>query len=173
MHRRPLLLPLLAALLAPGMAFADDVGQGPARPSQKVRLDLHADLGGYASLGVGGRADIPLIRGGLLADVDDELALSPGLDLFFVNLDDDYYDGGPYLIPSCVLQWNFYPGPRWSIFPEAGLALFVGDGEHLRRGRSVYAAPAIGLGFRYQVGERGSLLARISTPTGLQLGVSF
>jgi hypothetical protein len=168
----PLVLASLGlALLAPLSAMAQD---GPeSNHIQGIRFDAHAVLGGYASLGAGLRLDIPLIGDGIIAGTDDELAISPGVDVFFEDFYARYYDGGPYLVPSCVLQWNFYIGPSWSVFPEAGVALYVGDREFLPRGRSVYAAPDVAFGARYHFNDRNALLARISFPTGFQLGLTF
>lgn len=157
-----------AAVLFAGPALAQD-----AHHIDDVRVDVHVDAGGYGSLGIGIRADIPLLRDGILANTDDELALSPGADMFFSDFYPDYYGGGPYVIPSVVLQWNFYLAPNWSVFPEAGVAFYVGDRHWMRRERSVYAVADLGLGARYHFSPRNALLARISTPTGLQLGVTF
>lgn len=172
MHRFFSTLPILAALIAPGVAAAASTSSAHIG---NARFDLHADLGGYASVGAGFRVDIPLIRTGLLANADDELALSPGLDVYFANVYHNYYDSDPYVIPSAVLQWNFYFPSGWSVFPEAGIAFYVGDGHYLRRGngRNVYATADFGLGARYHFSARNALLLRISTPTGFQIGVTF
>lgn len=139
-----------------------------------ARFDAHANFGGYGSIGGGVRIDLPILGEGILENVDDELAISPGLDIFGPTFYRDYYGGGPYLIPSAVMQWNFYVAPRWSVFPEAGLALYVGDADYLRRGNSgVYAALALGVGGRYHFSDRNALLLRVATPTGLQLGATF
>jgi hypothetical protein len=164
-------LPIACALSVPPVATA--ASPTSANHIDGVRLDVHADVGGYASLGAGFRVDIPLVGSGLIVGVDDELALSPGLDMFFLNIYRNYYDGAPYAIPNCVLQWNFYLGPVWSLFPEAGVAFYVGDGQSLPRGLPLYAALDVGLGARYHFSRRNALLARLSTPSGLQLGVTF
>jgi hypothetical protein len=164
---------LAFVLVTPVSAVADE---GPGLSSNHIegaRLDAHANFGGYVSLGAGMRVDLPLVRSGLLAGADDELALSAGADVFFTDFYDDYYDGGPYVIPSVVLQWNFYFAPQWSVFPEAGIAFYVGDEDYLPRGSSVYATYALGLGARYHFSDRNALLVRIATPTGLQVGATF
>ena len=169
------ILPYACALLAPVSAVAqDDVAHlSSSDYIAGLRFDAHANVGGYGLLGAGFRVDIPLISNGLLAGVNDELALSPGLDAFFAPVYHYNYDGGPYWLPSCVMQWNFYLGNHWSVFPEAGLALYMGNGDYLPRGRPVYAAVDIGVGARYHFSHRSALLARVSSPTGLQLGVTF
>lgn len=154
-------------------ALAQD-GEYSANHIGDLRLDVHANFGGYGSLGAGFRLDIPLLSEGMLTNVDDELALSFGADAFFYNdFFPDRYDGGIYVIPSAVLQWNFYIGDSWSVFPEAGIAFYIGDGNDLRRDASVYAAPAFGLGARYHFNDRNALLLRIATPTGFQIGITF
>ena len=167
-------LTLLAAGLALGStsALADD--DVTANHINGVRLDVHANFGGYGSLGAGFRVEVPLLKNGMLNEVDDELALSVGADAFFYSdFFPDRYNGGVYVIPSAVLQWNFYIGESWSVFPEAGIAFYVGDSRYLRRETSFYAAPAFGLGFRYHFNDRNALLVRVATPTGFQVGVTF
>lgn len=165
---------MVSALLAPGLAFAVEGGHPTSdNHIEGVRLDAHINFGGYASWGAGFRVDVPIVRNGLIASVDDELAISPGADVFFWHAYHDYYDGGPYLIPSVVLQWNFYVGPDWSIFPEAGLAMYVGDSHYLRGGAGFYLAPDFGFGARYHFSPRNAFLMRLSTPTGFQLGITF
>lgn len=167
-------LALMSALLAPGIASAKTAAKvDSANHISGVRFDLHADLGGYVSFGAGFRADLPLIHSGLLARTDDELALSIGVDAYFANFYHQYYSGGPYVIPSAVLQWNFYLGPNWSVFPELGVALYVGNGDDLPRGLPVYAALDVGVGVRYHFSNRNALLFRVNRPTGLQIGVTF
>lgn len=162
-------------LLAAHPAFAQDPEyRAPSwNHIRGVRLDLHADFGGYASLGAGLRLDIPLFPAGIFHGADDELALGLGIDGYFEDLAPHYYEGGPYLVPSCVGQWNFYFGSRWSLFGEAGLAVYVGDGAYFPSGYPVYAVPDLGMGARYHFSPRNALLVRISTPTGLQLGFTF
>jgi hypothetical protein len=87
-----------------------------------VRGDAHASLGGYGWWGVGLRADLPVLREGILPPgIDDELAISPGAELYFadLNTDETYYGGGVYAIPVVLAQWNVYLG-KWSVFPESG-----------------------------------------------------
>ena len=168
--RRMLPLLSLSTLLLPGVVQA--AGTSPNHIN-KVRFDVHADLGGYASVGAGFRADIGILPNGLLAKADDELAISLGADVFFANLYQDYYDGGPYIAPVAVAQWSFFLGPDWSIFPEAGISFYVGDPDFLPRGLPVYATLALGFGARYHFSSRNALLLRVSRPAGLQIGVTF
>lgn len=170
MYKTIAALSLVTVLVAPRSAEAATASH---HHISGVRFDVHADLGGYASVGAGFRADIPIMREGLLTNADDELAISLGVDAFFANFYHDYYDGGPYFAPVAVAQWNFYLGPEWSIFPEAGVAFYIGDEDYLPRGLPVYATLALGFGARYHFTERNALLMRVSRPAGLQVGVTF
>lgn len=164
----------LAATLAlgvPSLASAEDYSQNHIHG---VRADVHGNLGGYGSVGAGFRIDIPLVPNGFLDNVDDEFALSLGLDAFFYDFFPGYYDGGLYLIPIAVVQWNFYIHPKWSVFPEAGLAFYVGPGNsELRNGRRFYPTPAFSVGARYHFNTRNALLLRVSTPAGISVGITF
>lgn len=166
---------VLGLLLAGETAQAQDrlAASNSSNHIGGARFDVHANLGGYGSFGAGFRVDLPLLREGFIQNTDDEFALSIGADGFFVSFYDDYYDGGPYVIPSIVAQWNFYIGDQWSVFPEAGLSIWIGDSDYLRRGRGFYAAPNFALGARYHFTQRNAVLVRLGTPTGFQLGLTF
>ena len=125
--------------------------------------------------GLGGRVEFPLVKDGLIGgNVHDELALSLGADLLFSPVDHDYYTGTGYVIPIGALQWNFYLGPDWSIFPEAGVALHMGFDNYGYGDRAwFYPQPDLGFGARYHFDSRLALLMRISTPGGLQVGLNF
>lgn len=165
----------LIALILPLASTADAAEIRQQNHIRGARFDVHANVGGYASLGAGMRVDLPIVPDGFLNGADDELAISLGADVFGRSFYQDYYAGGAYLIPIVVAQWNFYVAPKWSVFPEAGIAMFVGNSRYLRHGGpgGLYAAPAFGLGGRYHFSDRNSLLVRISTPTGLQVGATF
>lgn len=172
MYRIPTVLILAGALLAPLTAAAAEIESD--NHIGGLRFDAHGVFGGYGSLGAGLHIDIPIVPNGLINGADDELALSPGADIFLTDFYPDYYGGGPYVIPSLVVQWNFYIGDDWSIFPEAGVAMFVGDRNYLRHGHEgFYLAPDLGFGARYHFSSRNALIARASSPLGLQLGVTF
>jgi hypothetical protein len=73
----------------------------------------------------------------------------------------------------------------WSIFPEAGLALSIGDdfAYHQHHGHQhdfdthdhvhVNVDPVIGFGARWHFGERMGLLMRLVFPYGSQIGITF
>lgn len=167
---------LVAAFLSTSALAAEPVDEPHADIDHNringVRMDVHADLGTYGGLGVGIRGDIPLVPEGFIDGVDDEFAISPGADVYLIN-SYSLYSGGPYVIPVIMAQWNFYLTDQWSVFPEAGLAMFIGNADYLPGNRGVYVTVATGAGARYHFNERNSLLMRASWPTGLQVGMTF
>ena len=122
---RLLALPTLLLLSTP--ALAAGVHTGPNHNQiDGVRWDIHLDLEPYGFFGVGARVEFALVPDGFLDSVNDELALSLGADLFFASVSYDpapYYPGGAWLVPVAAVQWNFYLGSEWSVFPELGLAV--------------------------------------------------
>ncbi len=139
---------------------------GPNRFSS-FRVEAHLDFGWYGMLGVGVRLEVPLAPSGILTEVDDELALSFGAELFY------FYGprAGPGVYPIVALQWNFFVGSNVSLFPELGVAFLFGPGRDAYWG--TFVAPFFGLGFRYHFNARNALLLRVSWPAGLQVGVTF
>lgn len=166
----------------PALANETHVGSNHNQISG-LRGEIHGNLDRYSVFGLGGRLEFAIVPNGIVSgNVRDELALSLGADIFFapVNVYDGYYySGGAYLVPIAAVQWNFYLGDRWSLFPELGLALHSGfDGRDWKDpdGRSVgwlYLEPDIGVGARFHFSPSVALLLRISTPGGAQLGLVF
>lgn len=167
----------MIGLVLSGTALAYD--GGPSSPAynriQGVRGELHATVSPFVVFGVGARADFPIVPHGLIGGgVHDELALSLGADAFFVELDSGYYSGGVYFVPIAALQWNFYIGQDWSIFPEAGITFYVtADGNGWNGHEAIYFGPDLGLGVRYHFAPRNALVLRASSPGGLQVGLTF
>ncbi len=139
----------------------------PARASAQqihgVRIEGHLDLALEGDPGVGARVDIPIVPNGFLDGANDELALSPGVDLLFNH--------GAWFGLPVALQWNFYLDPKWSVFPELGAVLFFGHG--VRGNSGVGADILVALGGRYHLNDRNALVLRIGWPFGLQFGVTF
>jgi hypothetical protein len=141
-----------------------------------VRPEVHFSLGGHGDLGAGFRVDIPIVPEGFLRNKRDDFALSPGMDIQFYDLghdnDGDDDDGdGVLFIPQLAAQWNIYfPRAGWSIFPEAGVAIVVGDWAG---NDDVHADPLVAFGARKHFNSRTALLLRGGWPTGFQVGVAF
>jgi hypothetical protein len=176
-----MLIPLCLLLTANAAAHDDHVGADHNQISG-VRFDIHANLDPYGMFGAGARFELPLVPNGFIGGkVHDELALSLGADLLFggTYLGWSDSDPGTFLTPLAAVQWNFYFGNNWSIFPEAGLAIHIGfthDTWYDGRGHAygwLYPQPELGLGARYHFNPNLALLMRVSTPAGLQVGLVF
>lgn len=138
-----------------------------------ARPEVHVGLGWEGELGFGARVDIPIVPRGLSDDVHDELALSPGGELYF-----DGGDGGDVDIAGVfAVQWNLYLAPEWSVFPELGLALIFSDHDRGQNDNDDDAGlrlrPLIAAGGRWHWSRRNSLVMRVSWPFGLQVGITF
>ena len=148
--------------LVPGQISSD----GPNRFAN-IRFEAHFAFGWYGALGGGARVEFPIVRAGLLPNVDDELALSIGAELFY------FY--GPYVglgvTPIAALQWNFFVGNNISLFPELGVAFVFGPSRDRYWGSVV--APYLGAGIRFHFTDRNAVLLRVSWPAGLQVGLTF
>jgi hypothetical protein len=136
-----------------------------------VRPEVHVGIGWDAELGFGARADIPIVPDGFVNDVHDELALSPGGEIYFDGGD----DGDIAIAAVLAAQWNFYLDPEWSVFPELGLALIFSDRD---RGRNdddadLRLRPLFAVGGRYHWSRRNAIVMRLSFPFGLQVGMTF
>jgi hypothetical protein len=174
--------PLSRALLAATVLVVGTVANASSADAQQyggidgVRFDVHLDLGWYGAFGAGFRADIPIVPDGIVDGVSDDLAISPGIDVFFLTYN-DYYDddGGVAFAPLVALQWNFYVSEHWSLFPELGFAMLIGDYGygHRHHNDRVHASLFLGLGARYHFNTRNALLMRISWPAGFQIGITF
>jgi hypothetical protein len=155
---------LTVGRLVPGQV-AGDV-QAPNRFAN-IRFEAHFAFGWYGALGGGGRVEFPIVRAGLLQNVDDELALSIGAEIFY------FY--GPSLglgvTPLAALQWNFFVGNSVSLFPELGLAFIFGPSRD--QYWATFIAPYLGLGVRFHFTDRNAVLLRVSWPAGLQVGLTF
>lgn len=148
-----------------------------------VRPEVHGSVGGRGDLGAGFRIDIPIVPEGFLRRGRDDFALSPGLDIQFYDFDHDGpHDRGPdprphrdrdgvLFIPQLAAQWNIYfPRHGWSIFPEAGLAVVIGDWDGYD---DVHVDPLVAFGARKHFNGRTALVLRAGWPCGLQVGVAF
>ncbi|HEX5657866.1 MAG TPA: hypothetical protein VFX59_11760 [Polyangiales bacterium] len=153
-----------------------------------MRPEAHLSIGGHGDLGVGFRIDIPIVPEGFLGRGRDDFALSPGLDLQFFDFghdDDDCVRGGRaricrdgdhdgdgvLVIPQLAAQWNFYfPRHAWSIAPELGLAIVIGDwhGDD-----DVHVDPLVAFVARKHFSGRTALVLRGGWPSGLQIGIAF
>lgn len=157
-----------ASLIGPSLSLGQTDGPGFSAPNRfaNFRFEAHVGFGWYGAVGVGARIEFPLVRQGLLPNVDDELALSLGAEFF-------YYYGpvGIGVTPLAALQWNFFVSNAVSIFPELGVAFIFGPSRERYWG--TFVAPYLGFGVRFHFTDRNALLLRGSWPAGLQIGITF
>jgi len=156
---------------------------------QGIRADVHGNMAYYGAAGAGFRLDIPIVPRGFLhsSRVQDELAISAGLDLFFFAFSRNcYVDGagnrrcsdraGFGIWPVVMAQWNLYLTRSWSVFPELGVAFVIHDRNY--RGvrdkhSNFYVTPAASFGARWHFSRRNSMLFRVNFPAGFQVGITF
>lgn len=159
---------LLALLAAPRVGFA----QAPHNTKiHDLRPEAHLGIGFFGGLGGGGGAEFAIVPEGFLSDLDDELALRVGGELVFDDDDGPGDDDDLFGAALVATQWNLYLSPEWSVFPELGLTLIIGD--YGRGNDSVHLDIVFAAGGRYHLGTRTSLFLRIIHPFGFQFGVTF
>lgn len=78
-----------------------------------------------AGFGFGFRASIPVLSNGPIPRLNNNLAVSFGVDwAFFAGCRPNDYDcGANDLWFPFVMQWNFFITQAWSVFPEIGMAV--------------------------------------------------
>jgi hypothetical protein len=87
---------------------------------QWTNVPLRSDVGP----GVGFRASIPVIQQGPISGINNNLAISFGVDWahFWACRPGPECGANDIWFPI-VMQWNFFVTPAWSFFPEVGLAI--------------------------------------------------
>ncbi len=133
-------------------------------PFLPLRLDGHAALDWDGRLGVGARADFVLISGTFRYSARDELALSVGGDVTFINFDGSNAIDG---YPTVALQWALGVNDRFNFYTELGLV-----GRIERSGWSGIN-PAFGFGARYYLRRSFGLQGRFGWPIAFAGGVVF
>lgn len=135
-----------------------------------VRPELHLSVGGHGDFGAGFRVDIPVVPQGFLRNGRDDFALSPGMDVQFIDFGDHHHGNAVLLLPQLAAQWNFYFPRGWSIFPEAGFAVVIGDWDGHD---DVHVDPLLAFGFRRHFSSHAALVVRVGWPSGLQVGIAL
>jgi hypothetical protein len=196
------------AAIAPRAALADDTIKHPGdHPKYGVEIEPHL-LWGWThytylpsdGFGAGARFSIPLVDNGFVSTINNNVAISFGIDwLHYSGVGCYYYYYGPgrgpypcyavgdvnYLFFPVAMQWNFFVAQKWSVFGEPGLAIYHGWFDYCA---NAPAAPpgtpqcvnptstgvdfAFYLGGRYHFNEHVALTMRIGYPT-FSFGVSF
>jgi hypothetical protein len=181
MPNRPLLRMLIWTAFFVTLGFAGHASAQRGNEIDSVRIDAHLDANYWAAFGAGMRVDIPIVRD-VIDGVGDEMTVSPGIDFLFWHF--HYYADHPHddfvVFPHAVWQWNFYLNEHWSVFPEAGFGIWIGDDAHHHHHHDpnvehahVYFDFVAGVGARYHFNDDIALLMRASWPVGLQIGLTF
>jgi hypothetical protein len=179
----------LVLVTASAAARADDTIQRPGdHPAYNFELEPHLLLGSddayaWGGWGLGVRVSIPLVDNGFVSTINNNVAISFGLDI--EHYDGCWYNGNctaTYFDFPVVMQWNFYVAQRWSVFGEPGIVLYHGfiancpNGVDCPNGHpngdDVGIEPAIYLGGRYYLSNNVTLTARIGFPS-CSFGISF
>ncbi len=140
--------------------------------------------GDGTGIGVGFRGSIPLVDNGFVKTINNNVAISFGIDWMRYDVDnwcgrywrrgDDRFcgwdDDFSILWVPVAMQWNFFLTENWSVFGEPGLALRIND-DHYDDDMDLdfvfYA------GGRYHFSDSVGLTIRLGFPTALSVGVSF
>lgn len=147
--------------------------------SDLVRIEAHGTLSTYEGIGGGLRGEFVVLPEGAIPNFDDDLSLTVGGDaiLFFDDEDwrdrYDHDDEGIGLWAAGAVQWNFYLGRDWSVFPEIGIWLQFGEDGRGHRDDDFDIDLLVGIGARYHLGGRSAILLRLEHPGLLHIGVQF
>jgi hypothetical protein len=186
-------------------AYADDTIKHPGdHPKYSVEIEPHGLWSWrhyyYApndGFGLGVRVSIPIVENGFVPSINNNVAISFGVDWVHYSGADCYYYGPPpnpqnpgpcyvlgdanYLFFPVAMQWNFFVAQRWSVFGEPGLAIYHGFFDYCYNvppGTRCPSPTQTGIDFAFYAGGRfhfsdhATLTMRIGYPT-FSVGVSF
>jgi hypothetical protein len=187
----------------PRAAAADDTIKRPGdHPQYVVEVEPHGVWGwthyNYApddGFGLGLRLSIPVTDNGFISTINNNVAISFGVDWLHYSGANCYYYwygpryGGPcyyvgdanYLFFPVVMQWNFFVAKQWSVFGEPGFIIWHGFFNYCSQvpiGAPCSNPSETGVDFAFYAGgrfhfnEHVALTMRIGYPT-FSLGVSF
>jgi hypothetical protein len=186
----------------PRAAVADDTIKRPGdHPQYVVEVEPHGVWGwthyNYApndGFGLGVRFSIPVTDNGFISTINNNVAISFGVDwLHYSGADCFYYYygryNGPcyyvgdanYLFFPVTMQWNFFVAKQWSVFGEPGFIIYHGFFDYCSRfplGTPCSNPSQTGVDFAFYAGgrfhfnEHIALTMRIGYPT-FSIGVSF
>lgn len=173
------LLSVLVAALA--LSIATSAAAQHTHSSDVVRVEAHGTLSTYEGIGGGIRGEFVVLPEGALPDVNDDISLTAGGDaIIFFDDDDhdhaghDHDNEGLGIWAAGAVQWNFYLGQDWSLFPELGIWLQFGeDGHGHGDDDDIDMDLLLGVGGRYHTSARSAILLRIEYPGLLHIGVQF
>jgi len=182
----------VAALLT-GLLVADgaqaQIGSAGRHPRYHVELEPHlvwqwtGDEAAFGDgIGFGFRASIPILQDGPVSTINNNLAISFGLDWAYFPDCRAYQDrrcGEHDFWVPITMQWNFFITSVVSLFPEFGLgfrdAVFDYDVRCEPRGcrySSLEVHPVMWFGARFTLARNFAIITRLGVPS-LQLGAAF
>jgi hypothetical protein len=190
----PALFAAAALCLVASPAFADRsiIKQPGNHPKYTFEAEPHALLGLWGvpgpgdgiGIGAGFRASIPLVDNGFVSSINNNVAISFGLDwvhyeidnwcgrywrnqdVVYCNYDDDF---DIFWVPV-TMQWNFFLSENWSVFGEPGLGLRINDNHY---DDDVDLDFVMYIGGRYHFSDDVSLTMRLGWPGAFHIGASF
>lgn len=161
----------------------------PGQHQTRVHVEIFGGVGpgawawpwGGFLLSPGLRLGIPLTRNGFVANLNNDVHLMIGAQVYFSITPIPYW----WLSAPVTLQWNFYLSEQWSVLLEAGLAVDVFlydlincyDHPRLYCDR-VYFHPAGAIGLRRHLSGPAqpgypSIAFRFTYPAGVQVALEF
>lgn len=172
-HLLALLLPVLVlgGVLLPSSAQAQNLIRQPGahnqyqlevEPQLGVRWNSHWYGGDSSGVGPGVRVNFPLMHNGPIDTINNNIAISVGLNTYFFN-----HDVVNFSVPV-AFQWNFYFTDIISVFGEAGL---VHDFYTRSNWSSFRFDPLFQGGGRFQFGKVG-VVVRMGYP-GASVGCNI
>lgn len=192
----------LATFLAVGtlctQSRADSTIKTPGdHPDYVIDIEPKGNFGAFGfwgglGFGAGVRFSIPVVKNGFIPKINNNVAISFGVDWLHYSYGGCYYlyqgsCGADYLFFPVALQWNFYVAKQWSVFAEPGIAIyhaFYDDycagfvspqaQDACRNGlpSRTYVTPVFAVGGRWHASEKIALTLRLGYPT-VDFGVSF
>jgi len=156
---------------SPALA-AEWITEEPNHHPNQTETEFHAVVGD-GDVGAGIRVGIPIVRQGFIPSLNDNVAISVGVD--FLNWPSPGYEVTGVVIPV-MLQWNFFLTRHWSLFGEGGVAF---QDWFARRAngddQTFFVWPGLGAGARYyfNTDNHTALVLRVGFPNLLSAGISF
>lgn len=177
---KPFLLTLSICALV--LAASTSVhAQEYTRNSGRLRIEAHGTLSTHEGLGGGVRAEFVILPNGAIPNFNDDFSLTAGAEAILFFDDDDHHgrwdhdhdNEGLGIWPMIALQWNFYLSKEWSVFPELGVWLQLGEDGHGHDDNNINMDLLFGVGARYHFGDRTAVFIRLEHPFMLHVGMQF